>query len=318
MTIAVLNEVTVGPNGQHLPPWAQAYLDLGCSVATYQGEPEGRLLFAASLPTRAYAAVFIAAGIVLQNAITESTEDPYVHVEELVKAAGPQGRLQVNVIEGKKKVAGVFSGLVDDPTGRYLKIEIGQNETKLLPIERSLRVLPTARAKHQGRRQAIVRPGAEIIASLLGRSDTAQYLLTSRLECVMVGLRSLLSEEIKTPTLLFDGHQGCLQDILRVRSCMPVGDAYRSDIVSDRHAPSVGEETPYAVIFDGAPAFLKWRRDWRSVPWIVLLDRSETQFEDAARQVNSDYRNRVTDAQGLRLSSLPPGVEITAFEVRGR
>ena len=77
---------------------------------------------------------------------------------------------------------------------------------------------------------------------------------------------------------------------------------------------SLASTKPACVIFDGASGFLKWRHNWRSSDWLVLLDRTDLRCLDGATAVNDEYESRSL-ALATELSSVPrpESVELTAF-----
>ena len=111
---------------------------------------------------------------------------------------------------------------------------------------------------------------------------------------------------------------GTLQDILRIRRLSSTSEAFRSDIFPVRskgHAMESEEMAPHLVVFDGAVGFLKWRHIWPHCNWVVILDRTEPRFEEAAQIVNEDYFSRV-DEEKLELPDAPPvSVELVSYTV---
>lgn len=317
MVLTQLDHVTIAPTGEPLPMWAAAYLHLGISVASYPSTSNS-LVVAAALPTRAYAAAFVAAGVVLECASQETAPDVDTHVDQLLKLRDERGPIPVCIIYGpQKKTSGLFVGLEDRPQGLYLRVEIPKGLPKLLPFEQGLRVQPVEQLKYAGRVKPLAATGQAFLTGVLDAINPVQYLTTSRLDCLVVGVETRICEEIREAKLCFGPHAGCLQDVLRVRSCPPLVDSYRSEVVSDRNPAPVLDGKPHVVVFDGAPGFLKWRRNWRGCPWVVLLDRTEVQFDDAVAQVNNSYLQRVGDPPDLDIAHLPSAVEVTAFEMRG-
>ncbi len=68
------------------------------------------------------------------------------------------------------------------------------------------------------------------------------------------------------------------------------------------------------TIFDGAVSFLKWRDYWRKSNWIVLLDKTESRFQEAVDLLNQEYiEKRIGESLNENMFSLPEGIEIIAF-----
>jgi len=267
------------------------------------------------IPTRAYAAAFIAIGVLLQRGVDRTLPSVEAHVDHLLDLLERQGPTPVEIIYSQKKTSGIFVGLDDSPSGLRLTVELSKGLVSYLPIEQGLRIQPTKHLKNAGRIKPIIGKGQQFVVSMLDGIDATQYLTTSCLECALIGARSRIHEEIMSRTIQFNGHEGSLQDVLRARSCSPPGNSYRCDIFPEHEVPAAPDETPRVVIFDGARAFLKRRYDWVGASWFVLLDRTEVQFDDAVAQVNADYRQREGDLPELSVGAMSSAVEIVAFHV---
>ena len=68
------------------------------------------------------------------------------------------------------------------------------------------------------------------------------------------------------------------------------------------------------VVFDGAHGFLKWGEAWQRRHQVVILDRTETYFDDAISAVNARFsQNRIGGEAALPECDAPPGGEVLAF-----
>jgi hypothetical protein len=110
-----------------------------------------------------------------------------------------------------------------------------------------------------------------------------------------------------------------LSDVLRIRKLLHAGQPYRSEVVSSigRRAPTdVGNDVPFAVVFDGATGFLKWRHLWPQANWVVALDHTEPRCDEAAAAVDALYQDRAVGGPvPLLLPELPGRVDLAAFRV---
>ena len=111
---------------------------------------------------------------------------------------------------------------------------------------------------------------------------------------------------------------GTLQDILRIRQFLTGGSHYRSEILKalGKNAPkTMGGREPHAVIFDGATGFIRWRNLFQESNWIVILERTELNFKEAANLLNLSYRkDRIAGDLVQSMPPIPVGLEFVAYE----
>jgi hypothetical protein len=110
---------------------------------------------------------------------------------------------------------------------------------------------------------------------------------------------------------------GRLQEILGVREFAGRRETYRSRVLpvsGGEPATPDSEGTPAVTVFDGAAGFFKWRDSWRQSNWLVILDRTDPQFADAAALVNQEYIQRRSDDAMIKGIPRPPcGVELLVY-----
>jgi hypothetical protein len=71
------------------------------------------------------------------------------------------------------------------------------------------------------------------------------------------------------------------------------------------------------VVFDGADAFTKWGSSFGAANLLIMLDRTETLFNEGLSQINARYYLRSGEYQPETCPSMPDGVDGTGFlEVR--
>jgi hypothetical protein len=313
-----------GQTWRVLPPWAQFLIQIGASFVDWSAEDQLRFVGGISLPTRAFASMLVGAGVVLERAPKiQSQGQADAEYFEYLCGLKPEtallfkheGRILNAVFDGvtslydelriKVRVQKKSSG-----GGTHLVGQRNVGDIEVIPEvngEGSLRQrLPKKASKDGASRK-------DFIESLLD-SDSSDFLLRPRFECLFVGNVGLLRHEIhKTgvgvPTSGI--HEGTFQDILRVRKFMSDGKPYRSDVTSSAIKPASGVLSPFVVIFDGAQGFLKWRDDFASSHWIVVLDRTEPHFREAANLLNGRYIQYRVNAQPLGL----PTIEADSIEI---
>lgn len=216
-----------------------------------------------------------------------------------------QGRPRLRVRTQNEKAGGLIHAI---PPERALDVAIAESTLRSLPKN------PSGRE--------VKMPSAFLEAWLDGPVP-AHFAMTSTLDCLIIGHKSQLAEEVVRSRFGARTQEGVtggtLQDILRVRSFLPNGEAYHSDVFptnSDR-APRVAR-SPSIVIFDGVRAFLRWRNRWEGADWVVVLDRTDPNLSPAADLLNQGYAVRSEgDAPSLERFEVPAGVELLAYwEVR--
>ena len=114
-------------------------------------------------------------------------------------------------------------------------------------------------------------------------------------------------------------HEGTLQDLLRVRRLIKDGEHFASEIIrlSGRSLTIGGNnEMPPFIVFDGAAGFVRWHSQLRSSNWIVVLDRTDSRFREAADVLNDAYLNRTLEERQIVVPALPEGIEAMTFYER--
>ena len=318
---------------QSLPTWGKFYLELGAAVA-WENNAGRSLVTALAAPTRAYAAVLIAAGAVIAKAKTAdsnlqlSSEDHFKMLSNLPN--GTSVILRTGEKADKGKLVGT-EGQGNDGTmmiGVQTQNKKGGSLKTWLPPESSLRIqvspktwtrLPASAAKARG----VDINRSTFISRVFQGEDLWNFFTRSTLDCVILGTAGRLVREA-TETKLSVGSRGREQsagsvgDILRIRRLHSEGEAFRSDVIpvnSKHNAKLSGEVVPHLVIFDGAVGFLKWRDDWSHCNWIIVLDRTEPRFEEAVQVVNEEYLSRIRDEKLGLSEPTPPSVDLVAFTV---
>ena len=311
---------------QPLPDWGNFFLELGRYIAEYE-DKENRLVVALALPTRNYAAALTALGIV-QTKASSAELDSKKRFEELCKL--PKGTAVYYYYNGKELKA-ILEGSEVVQNGERLKVRVQAkvankkyggsltywiDETEAFKIkirEKSSHNLP----KNQKGR-TVKSQDNSLLSSLIGTQQAKKYSTSSKLECALVGSKSILKQEISKTHLNISQQSGTLQDILEVRSFKTSeGQAYHSDVFSgtmSKSSKTLDDNPPEIVIFDGAKGFNKCRDNWRKSHCIILLDRTELHFQEAVDIINEDYCNRCDDFSLNPFSERPSGVEIIAYQ----
>jgi len=300
-----------------LPEWAKFYTELGNEIAQFKNSKR-RMVVAAAIPIRSYAAIFTALGIILSRA-NESTDTS--HYFEYLCNLPKRTTLIYNNKNRKRK--GFFLGAKNGEGQRYLVIQFESKKSgglkEWIPEQRADQVLVGSEKKKLPKRQKgyQVNENIDFLNTLLKESEVYQFLRGCHLDCAIVGNFNRLKSEINETSLCKLNSLGTLQDILRVRSLSSNKQHYHTELFSDRTQPNLSEYSkPSITIFDGALGFLKWRDYFRDSHWIILLDRTENNFPEAVDLLNQDYMGRVSEEKLENLSSIPLGVETLVYQDR--
>lgn len=314
----ILRFQTPATGWEMLPAWARFYLRLGRQLG--RRSPNGPVVAALVAPTRAYATVLLAAGIVGDRAMCPPELDTAFRLEELARLVPTH---PVVVYKPTLNVRRLCTLLACGETGVRLREPRGLETTvplkDVLKIElpkKQLKELPKQTvSKHLNKNIAFIRS-----AFGLGATAVARY---SRLECVLVGSEASLKLELDNAVAIqpLSGKcvQGRIQDIVRARCLTKDAESFRSDLVSSSPAAAEPPSDVYkckTVLFDGAAAFLRSRDRWPSADWIVVMDRGEPSYGDAVDEVEQLWETRGTGEEIPLPTQLPPSLECSVFAVR--
>lgn len=304
-----------------LPGWARFYVDLGASVETIF---TGRRWTAIAAPTRGFAAALIAVGHVLGRVRRSPSPEPAA-VESAIRSLRVGTRL-FYYPSPVCKWEGEFGGVVTT-TAEFAMIRIRDRDdavdsrTICVPVHRWDHIIvpdssfPVARLRASARRL----PLAGLLAGLSDAKCLAERAHLGLAMCHIIGNLGALRREI-CDTLFSSSNgisqfTGTLNDVLRVKRWSRPDDGVLTDVLSARETRGDLPPQISLAIYDGASAFLRYRDLWQPAHSIVVLDRAEHQFEDAAAEVNRLLISgaRLPLAPGI---NPPRSVEIATFEVR--
>lgn len=305
-----------------LPEWAEYFINIGKKLASAD-QSETRIVTAIVVPTRAYGAAFVSLGMVISDAAARDRASETAHFEAILNL--PPGTPVVYRLKPGKTMRGVLREPEDN---QFIRVQVhsdgGGSLTYFVNHSNALKVQP---ARHSGKlpkkqdgRNA--RFANDFVDGLLGDADPVQLGLRSKLCCAIVGRTSLLEHEIcKTPLALNANGKlrahGHLQDVLRLDRFVSEQRSYRSALVAvgaSSPSPEVINNVEMGVVFDGAHGFLKWGNLWQARHQIVILDRTETYFDDAINVLNGRFsQNRINGESAILDSHAPIGGEVLAF-----
>lgn len=269
-----------------VPAWAASLVQIGADAVGTLNESAERLVAAVAVPTRAYAASLVAVGAVSANQpLSFGRDDPSPDVLDA------HFRQLCSLRPGTTVTVGSGTG-GSMRVGTFERVDMRDGEPVIVIRQRDFT-------------QIIEKKGCHRIA-LRGRS----------LSCLLVGRINVFEEEIKSGDVVTRQSRP-LQDILKVaRFCGRRDSDVRSEVLSQGvDLPrELRDAQPTLVVFDGTAALRRWREEWRSSPWLIVLDRTSPQFDEGVALVEEEYVQRATerikDEPDL---DVPLGGELMAF-----
>lgn len=302
-----------------LPCWTTYLVRLGADAAIGQGPVDAPSTRALVLPTRAFAATFCALGAVLRRLNVPTPVDPAAHFALL--RGCPLG----SAVEYRTPMLSKFSarlvGHTIDKGVEYIVIEPARGSRILISQRNALDVMLAGKEMTELPELAksrLMPAYGSLVGALLPTSLARQLVVSSRLECLIVGSEAKIREEVASTKLALEKGssvvEGTAQDILRVRRFTTDGGLFRSEVLSHTGNDVVSslELKPAVVIFDGAASFLEWGSRWPAANRIILLDRCERRFSDATREIDLRFVKQQSTSPEL-LPESPSGVEGIMF-----
>lgn len=308
-----------------LPDWARFLIGFGANLAS-KPRDASRVIAAVSTPSRAYAAAFVSTGIVTKH-FEDPIEDATCSHLEYLKSL-PEGTTVTyrRGLTGSKMAKGWLLGCVVDNNIEYIKIRDSQDTVHWTPARLALFVQPADAALDtlpRSIRHRSVDPVSGLARFTPANDALSRFVQHSRLDCLLVGVRARLHDEIVGTDFAIERRsgkltEGNLHDILGVREFGKESDIYHSRIVAagSRSTSELALLDPSLIVFDGARSLIRWRNVWPNAGWIFVGDRTGRRFDEAAAIINDAYVRRVSDIEGDELPSPPAGIESVAFRVR--
>lgn len=294
-----------------LPRWARWLIDLGDWLASCS-PAEGVARAVISVPTRRFAGVLAAAGIVTGTARRTALRDP---AEQLARLAALPKNTPVRYRQGNsnKASSGRLEGIAP---------ELGEDHVRLIGGYRRaasqcayIEPLPEGCDPFLGLREICKHLD---FVGLLSGQDAVSYAFPQQIECTIVGTKSTIREEFGLP-LRVENHGGTLEDVARPAEMQQhPADGYRSRIVSAAADPkTIRQGDPQgAVVLDGASAILRWRHAVRAQPWLAVLDRTSSSADPAVSALLAERAAGIADLSPA-VGDAPPGIETLCYAEAG-
>lgn len=308
-----------------IPAWSVFFISLGKEVAR-RSEENKRWTVALALPTKAYIAPFIGVGflssIFMKSSPDDLLEDHFRTIASLEKntpvwyrknrrvlkakfvgVADYEGELRL-LIQTQSTKAGGLTEYISKKDA--LDIQINSNQNQRLPNNQ------------KGRTMA---EDFRLTNAVFGVHSQALLKQTCTRIC-FVGVKEQFENEItKSMFAVYEENQmikGSLNDLLRIRQFQHNVDPYQSQFVSSlarKNETNINLIPSSVVLYSGSNGYLNWNEDFLYSNSIIILDRSEPQFELAVQEVNNRYiQSKRVPSSGLDLGTIPGGIELLYWE----
>ncbi len=307
------------------PDWAKFYLQLGTALSNHDTK-ETYLITAISVPVRSFAASLIAAGIVITRlSLPKITDESYID-----KILSLPTKTPVIFRTNNKKYRGEYMGTSSIGKQRYFCIRYEKGLERAIPIESAgkIEILNNEKIsipKIQTGRD-LTAPSS-LLEKLIDKASLNRLIMESKLECLILGQINLIQQELCNLAIGFNiyGDQvadGRLEDLVRAKGpqFQPSVATYRSYVwsSSSRYSPqTMSKISNYVTLFDNPLGFIKWRSFFRKSNWIVILDRTDRNFELAIKDINDEFvQYRLSQQTRTILPNPPSGVDLMLYEVK--
>ncbi|MBT2636700.1 hypothetical protein [Bacillus sp. ISL-39] len=312
-----------------IPVWANSFINIG-NIFHQNLPSNARAKLVLTVPTRLFAGVFIAYGAILSS-ISEKV-DKKLEDKHFQMLKGLNEGTSVIYRKQNRIYRAIYSGLEMVADEERIRITIQAKEagnlTEILNKRQALAVqvatdknykLPKDPKGRQNNLSDFLKTGYKGFNydSLLTLSQSQFYYIGSK--------KWVKNEAVDTELAVYDSINekfvtGNLQELLRIKEFGGEQDSYQSQIIS---ASSNIKKYDFQnitnstfTIFDGANSYLRWREKFKETHSILILDRTEAQFETALFELDDEYtliqkvdRDLFTDT-----SLLPKGIELKYWE----
>jgi hypothetical protein len=310
MVVASTSSISLAQTGDDLPSWAYRLVRLGSSFARLNQNNRTDFLVLL-VPTRSFASVFLAAGMVLEDLLTRirSTEEHFQWLCSL-----PPG----TILENEHRQGTIVE--VDRSSDiQRLKIAIGDRRHL---ANTSTFVCHPSMEKWLPKNSLRPKVGSlpEKLAKHLVEGTEQWFISAEALPTVVIcGERKELFQEVNSPLLgeVEKTKETCLEELLLANEYQYQSKLRRTRIESRRSKrQDLENPTERLVIYDGGRAFMNRAQDFRGTNQLLVMEYGDADLPEALQQVEGIWLDRVddNDQQAARLPNPPPGCEMAHFQ----
>jgi hypothetical protein len=309
-------------DGKVLPVWCDFLFETGITMPELLN-PDKRTIVALSLPTRAYAACFMACGILYKLATNTVME---YSLEDTINKLVPGNNVEYIARDGKK-YTGIFSGIKNVSGEQFItiKAKVGKKngcaEWKYMRIADAFKIQPVNGGVDitKNQRGTKIISNRDFLTCLLGESIATKYAMQTKLDIAIVGQINLLRHEANTNFILRDLDndvpcKGNFSDLLRIKNFLADNTSYRTKIFKNTICNDDIDTDAKIILFDGSKAFINRHECCNKLNWLVVLDRTDTDYFNAVEILNTAYQTRRLDTNCHDFGLVPAGMTIQYFQ----
>lgn len=307
------------------PRWALFYLELGAALSHYEHEGK-RFIAAMTVPIRSFAASLISSGVILPRIHLQIADnDSHIAKLESLSEGAP-----VLFRTDNRQYKGVFERCVCSNGKKYFLIRYNKITERAIPIESANKIEILSKEEvHIPKVQSgkALAPPSPLLEKLLDKESLYKFSMESKLECVILGQINALHQELCNFSIGYQVNEerveeGKIQDLVRAKGnqFQPASMAHRTFILAANgkySTQAISRLSNFVTVFDNALGFIKWRSCFRKSNWIVVLDKTDRNFELAIKDLNEEYvQYRIDQRAKLSFPNPPSGIELMFFEVK--
>jgi hypothetical protein len=298
-------------------------------------EEKTRFILGMALPVRPFAAIFLSLGLIkgreiISDGSNSDNKSHFKYLESLPLATNVT--FLINDKGSMKQKVGKLDGVLEHGGYKAIKVcylDDKKNNakcTKCFYIKDCLNVSVLSQdstidiSNNRKKGRSIIKSKG-FLSEVASNVDISVLAVTSRLDCLLIGTKRRLFFELEFDFSLKDkgkfSVQGTLKDIIRPQNNTLYSKSFRSLIhpVNLRKSPDANGVVPWIVIFDSADGYLKWHDLFQTSHQLILLDRTEKCFKEAAQHINQRYYRRTDSLPDFTYNLPKPlaGIELICF-----
>ena len=294
-----------------IPEWLRFGMDLGHSIVQTTesiSDPKMRLFAIVLVPIRTMMATMIATGLVKGRISTPvSVEEHFSFLCNLTQGT------YLHYIDDKnytERVEVIGRQVVTDGVNKgksLFYVQSCDGKVKKNIVESTaFRYVPSTEAITFTKRKKIDIPKT---LDFLSPQRRLNFILESRLDCLIIGSKKIINQEIQEGRYLINGQIISLEDLLRPKKEGGLG--YRSQI-EGVFSRNLNYPKAYVTIYDGVSAFLKHREYSKNSHQVLVLERTDPRLEEAQEVIRYLYydRSEVNLSHNL---NVPDGAQVLIF-----
>ena len=319
-----INILDKGSGLKHtLPEWAKFYHALGV-YSSIKPTDHLRKVVTLSVPTRHFCGSMIATGAISHaaNRFVQGSSSKESHFNKLINL--PVGTGIIKRDPGTKKIIARGKSVPNnDPT--LFRIRTNQGTLKTGPLDillskdlcwEAIEIDISNNYKLPvGQKNTFTDDGANFRSNLFDNNNADHFFKSpNETICLLIGELSTLKNEMVQENFIISEVDavGSIQDIIRADK-LNKDSGYKTRLLSDRLTSlPLTNEPPRLVIFDGARAFSKWKHSFTKSNMVIILDRTDLNYEEGVLSANQDFEDRKEDLNmpDFLIEEIPQGVKV--------